>query len=629
MPIAISINCKGLGDTIAAIPTIRKVSKAYNTPITIFTHFPDLFENHPHVKEAFSLDASKEGYNVLNTFSHIAGKTHNLSGNEVQFKHSHIDIREYHALSLGFSLSPEEMETDLYIKKNWDINFKDYIIIHPTSTWNSRTWDKEKWQSLVYKLNELNIPVVAIGKTTVEHGYNATYHKEPFKIDIPYGVNLMNHPDGTIPKTLGLMDRARGVVTMDSGILHLAGATDTYIIQLGSSIDPKLRAPYRKGTQDYKYTYVRGGCDLFCASNLKYNIKEHNSIQGVPPLAKCLENKPEFECHPTPNQVVKVIKTLPSSKQKLMYITPHLSTGGAPQYLLKKIELLKEEYDISLVEFSQISSLYTVQRNKIFDLISEEKRVTLRDNKDYLFDFITRINPDIIHLEELSEKFMGRKIAEKLYHPSRNYVLIETSHDSSTNPKAKQFFPDKFMFVSQWQIDQYKDINVPSVLVEYPIEYKKTKNREEACKRLGLDPNKKHIINVGLFTPRKNQAEFFEYAKSFPEYEFHCIGNLAENFAFYWESLKKNVPPNLTIWGERKDVNNFYEAADLFLFTSKGNSRDKETMPLVIREALSWKLPIFIYNLEVYQNYFDPYPVTYLVEDTQMNVKNIKNFFHS
>ena len=30
-------------------------------------------------------------------------------------------------------------------------------------------------------------------------------------------------------------------------------------------------------------------------------------------------------------------------------------------------------------------------------------------------------------------------------------------------------------------------------------------------------------------------------------------------------------------------------------------------MPLVIREAISWQLPIWIYNLPVYLNYFDKF----------------------
>ena len=60
--------------------------------------------------------------------------------------------------------------------------------------------------------------------------------------------------------------------------------------------------------------------------------------------------------------------------QKLLYITPHLSTGGAPQYLLKKIELLKDEYDISLVEYTDVGGTqFVVQKNKIFNIIPSEK----------------------------------------------------------------------------------------------------------------------------------------------------------------------------------------------------------------------------------------------------------------
>jgi hypothetical protein len=44
-------------------------------------------------------------------------------------------------------------------------------------------------------------------------------------------------------------------------------------------------------------------------------------------------------------------------------------------------------------------------------------------------------------------------------------------------------------------------------------------------------------------------------------------------------------------------------------------------MPLVIREALSWKTPSLIYNLPVYMGYFDKYDtIEYLTEDTQKNI---------
>ena len=204
--------------------------------------------------------------------------------------------------------------------------------------------------------------------------------------------------------------------------------------------------------------------------------------------------------------------------QKLLYIAPHLSTGGLPQYLTKKIELLKDEFEIYVVEWVDCTGgKLVVQRNKILKLIEPSNFFTLKEDKWEFFDIINKINPDIIHLEEIPEYFMSDDIARKIYSPDRDYFLVETSHDSSQNTDNKLFFPDKFMFVSNWQIDQYNRVDTPKILVEYPIEYTPRPNREDALKRLNLTPSKKHILHIGLFTSRKNQKEFFEYAKSLPE----------------------------------------------------------------------------------------------------------------
>ena len=313
--------------------------------------------------------------------------------------------------------------------------------------------------------------------------------------------------------------------------------------------------------------------------------------------------------------------------QKLLCIAPHLSTGGLPQYLAKKIELLKGEFEIYLVEWSDCTGgVLVVTRNKVIKLIDSDKFYTLKEDKQELIEIINNVQPDIVHLEEIPEFFMDFEIANQLYSQDRTYRVVETSHDSSYDTTQKKFFPDKFMFVSQWQINQYKDIDIPKVLVEYPIEYIERPDRAEALQALGLDPNKKHILHIGLFTPRKNQAEFFEYAKALPEYEFHCVGNQADNFRHYWEPLMENKPSNLTWWNERTDVDAFYQAMDLFLFTSRGTDNDKETMPLVIREAVSYQIPILIYNLPVYLNYWDSYSVNYLdFKDSKYNLTLIKS----
>jgi len=315
-------------------------------------------------------------------------------------------------------------------------------------------------------------------------------------------------------------------------------------------------------------------------------------------------------------------------KKRLLFIAPHLSTGGMPQYLYKQIESLINDFDIYCLEWDDVTGgKLVVQRNRISNILGDHL-ITLGSNRDNLLKIIEDIKPDYIHLQEIPEMFMAYELACELYSKDRDYIIIETSHDSSYNVDKKVHFPDKFMMVSQYQINEYQKLNIPCELVEYPIEYKqRTNTREALLAKLGLDPNKKHVVNVGLFTPRKNQAEVIEYARMLKDYpiQFHFIGNQADNFQSYWEPLMKDFPSNCTWWGERDDVDTFFEAADLFLFTSRGFATDKETMPLVIREAISWKTPSLIFNLDVYLNYFDSYDnIQYLdFNDKSNNVQKI------
>jgi hypothetical protein len=162
--------------------------------------------------------------------------------------------------------------------------------------------------TLTQMLNDIGLNVVSIGKDSSETGF-FNVQKPVFNFAIEKGLNLMNKTN--ISDCWNLITRARCFITMDSGLLHLAGTTDTPIVHLGSSIKPEFRIPYRNGgKQDYKYSYVRGGCGLECGSNAKYGIKEWGNIQGVAPLIKCLENKPTFECHPSVEQVLESIKSL-------------------------------------------------------------------------------------------------------------------------------------------------------------------------------------------------------------------------------------------------------------------------------------------------------------------------------
>ena len=108
--------------------------------------------------------------------------------------------------------------------------------------------------------------------------------------------------------------------------------------------------------------------------------------------------------------------------KKMIIITPHLSTGGLPQFLFKKIEILLKKYDIYLVEWSNITGgRLVVQRDRIFNLLGE-KLITLGDQKDLIFNIISQIDPDIVHFEEFPETFIDDYILDVIYTKFRSYL---------------------------------------------------------------------------------------------------------------------------------------------------------------------------------------------------------------
>jgi glycosyltransferase involved in cell wall biosynthesis len=312
------------------------------------------------------------------------------------------------------------------------------------------------------------------------------------------------------------------------------------------------------------------------------------------------------------HDVKSAIDECSGSKPRILFVAPHLSTGGMPQYLYKKIECLIDEAEIFCVEYSNVSDAYVVQRNRIINLIGN-RYFQLDENKSNLLEIIEEVCPDVIHFDDFVEFFVDDELCKTIFSPNRPYYIFETCHSSNIRPEDKLWAPDKLVMVNEWMIDKFENLGIPLDLLEYPIENYERPDRTEALLALGLDPNKKHVINVGLFTSGKNQGQLIGYARDLQHLpiEFHFIGNQASNFQEYWEPLMRDLPPNCRIWGERDDTDKFYCAADLFVFTSTW-----ELNPIVIKECLSWNLPILLRRLDPYKDFYDENPlVTYLSKD--------------
>jgi autotransporter strand-loop-strand O-heptosyltransferase len=211
----------------------------------------------------------------------------------------------------------------------------------------------------------------------------------------------------------------------------------------------------------------------------------------------------------------------------------------------------------------------------------------------------------------MSER-LDREMITKLYSDDRAYRIVETCHDVSFVPETKMFTPDAYAFCTPYHVDTFASLDGYKQVIEYPIDKEpisKTLKRQYK-ELLGMSLGLRHVINVGLWTPGKNQAEGLEIARKYPNVMFHFIGNQAGNFKHYWEPLMNDLPFNVKIWGERNDIHHFMLAADVFMFNSTW-----ECNPIVLKEAVSYGLPIIAKNLPQYKDMY----TNYIAESVDLN----------
>jgi autotransporter strand-loop-strand O-heptosyltransferase len=335
------------------------------------------------------------------------------------------------------------------------------------------------------------------------------------------------------------------------------------------------------------YIYVNGKQDMVKLMNSKNMFTGHDYMMAN--WVRIPASKERILFYHGEKQYNKMIDM--ASPIKVMYLVPHLSTGGMPAFVLKTLEALDNKIIPYVVEYTCYSLDYVVQRNKIKDIVGENF-TTLYEDKTLLFKAISNFNPDIIHLHEPAERF-DHSIMAKLYSNNRDYRIVETCHDISFDPiKETLFHPDSYAFCTPYHYKTFESLPSYKQVIAYPID----------SKERTILPTGKDVLNVGLWTPGKNQAEGIEIARKYPDFRFHFVGNQAGNFKDYWEPLMKDLPKNIIVHGEREDVSDFMFGADIFMFNSTW-----ECNPLVLREAIGYGLPIIAHNLPQYCGIYDEY----------------------
>jgi len=370
--------------------------------------------------------------------------------------------------------------------------------------------------------------------------------------------------------------------------------------------NPQYYAPYHEETianvllwkwrvnKGLPYLYINGSLDM--VNNVEFTGEKRQVSHFV--TTPATEDKLLF--YHGEKDAVTMYRMIERQKNRLriLFVAPHLSTGGMPAFLLRRMQALQAHTNVEIyvVEYSNHSDHYVVQKDQIKQLA--DHFYTLGENKHELINIIQQNFIDIVHVEEMVEDGWNNwpeSLREALYASDRTWRMVETCHNIVFKPDIeKRFHPDSYMFCTPHHLKTFANMPSPKYVVEYPIEKKN-------AVKLDLGPGK-HVLNVGLWTAGKNQGEAVELAKQMPDVQFHFVGNQAGNFQHYWEPIMKDLPSNVHVWGERSDVGSFMKGCDVFLFNSTF-----ECNPLVIREAIGFGKPIIARNLPQYGDMFTKY----------------------
>ncbi len=320
--ILIKVPCPAMGDTLCSTPTIRKISECYEQKVDVMAIREDVLINNPYIDKFLPYQNQVEEYDeVFDLFVRSIKTNKNMDSQDfydtpMDLKLINFESRQIHALSAGITLYPDELSCEFHpdkpTKRSNLIN-KEFLVFHVTESWPNKSWEVKKWQRLVDLIkSHTDYKIVTIGKNHTEQGYNEIISKKVIKLDnIDYDFcfnskatdqSSQNNRE-SLSEMWHIINNAYGLVSFDSGPVHLAGTTDNWIFQIGGSIRPEKTAPWRNKTQDYKFKFIGGECKLFCGTDPKYAVKNWGTLNSNPYGPDCQEGYKEIKCKPSPDKV--------------------------------------------------------------------------------------------------------------------------------------------------------------------------------------------------------------------------------------------------------------------------------------------------------------------------------------
>lgn len=281
----IGIGNNRLGDNVAVEPVVRKMMDSVDlskTNVTIAAWFPRVFahyEDRAHVCEFANIK-----YAPGMAYKHIDLAVDEYSKSKDIMTCDLMHMLDYTSIVGTRRVLPDVEKTIRLVPsikglteviESAESSLAGFILVHPGKAWESKTFPKEWWNSVISLLHQHGNKVAIIGS-------DMTLDRGTVDVDVPEGVldlrNLLS-----LDGLFSAIQAAHCLVTNDSAPLHIAGAFDNHIILIPTCKHPDLIMPYRHGSKYYNAKALVGERRLF-DENIKLDLNDLGcyNIEKVP-----------------------------------------------------------------------------------------------------------------------------------------------------------------------------------------------------------------------------------------------------------------------------------------------------------------------------------------------------------
>lgn len=275
----IIMNYGGLGDQICRLPAIKQLIEIYGPQLDYRIFMPRYFlevfhKAVPEAKFISTLDMHKplreKGRLVVDftplTFTSM--RMHLVANAFVTL----LDKIPTEAEMEYLKLPLDDQPPDLLDTRG------DYVVITTGFTAPVRAIRASTVNGLVEYLIRVGLTPVFLGKAEAILGDERNQKiKANFNRDIDYSKGVDLREKTSLIEAAHIMAKARAVVGLDNGLLHLAAMTDVPIVAAYTSVEPDARLPIRNGKMGWRCVMIEPDEELQCRGCQTYqNFSRHD-----------------------------------------------------------------------------------------------------------------------------------------------------------------------------------------------------------------------------------------------------------------------------------------------------------------------------------------------------------------